>query len=500
MVGMAMRILLFHMNVTDSQAENPGLAIISACLKQKGHKVMGIRVHGQPIDYDSIREFNPDIAGFSAVSAQYKYIKPIADKLTCPVIIGGSHATLVPEKILQDFDMVCVGDGEEAFMTIADKFDKGLDYTDTNNIWTKTKRNEVYPLSIHPDDLPFFDRDLFDQFDTIGKRDYSLTMFAGRGTCAFNCPYCKNNKLHKLYKTKQPYRFRTPNNIFKEIAEVAKRSKIKRIKFVDDLFTMDRDWVLDFCKRYPFDYEWNFLTRVGFLDRELCEALKDGGCGEVRLGIESGSDRVRTEVLNRKMSNEAIVDTIKMIKDAGLRVMTLNILGSPTETKDELMETIKINSVTRPYAMRTSILYPYEGTDMYEMTKDIINVERYANSNTYFDTTPLDLKDITPAEVNRYRHMFRWYVDASSNIEASPIFKALIKCFEALPQDMWLTGEAQKLFDDADSELDKILREKKMEHYVMQGYKNDYCEINYAKETGYDSLFWNLCEKVAEVV
>jgi len=144
----------------------------------------------------AIEKISPDLVALSCPLNIYPFVKQVVKLVKqyfdIPVIIGGGHATLAPDYILanENIDMVCLGEGEEPLVELADKMTSGKDYTDTKNIWFKKKgtiiRNPVRSLLEEIDCLPFPDRDLFYKYGCFSGNVYFV---AGRG-CPYHCTYC----------------------------------------------------------------------------------------------------------------------------------------------------------------------------------------------------------------------------------------------------------------------------------------------------------------------
>jgi radical SAM superfamily enzyme YgiQ (UPF0313 family) len=498
-----MKITLVYPNVGNIPSYNIGLGIIAACLKQKGHEIQGITVYSTDDEDEELEQieteitrFEPDLIGFSSVSNQYHHVKKIISHLrgrgiTTQTLLGGIHATVDPESVLEEgyIDIVCRGEGEEAAVELVEKLERNEDLSDVKNIWFKKDgeitKNDLRPLVEDLGTLPFADSSLFGFQDILEKRDGWLNILVGRG-CPYKCSYCVNHYLQKIHQRNSLYRIRPIDHVLEEIAEIEKAHEIKVINFIDDTFTLRKEWVVQFCEAYAkkFKYPFAILARATNFDREIAQALKKAGCIEVKIGIESGVKRIREEILNRKIPNRVIEDVFKIAKDVGLRAWAFNMIGMPTETKEELLETIKLNAKIRPYIMRVSIIFPYKGTAFYESCKKkgILDESEFFRYSSYFDGTVLKLEHLTEADIVRYKTMFKWYVDAHSDIEESGFFKRLVELFEELPDELWLNGEAKKMVKETDEQVDLLLKTIKKEHYCTRNH----IDLNYSAATNWE--------------
>ena len=367
-----------------------GVEYISASLKRAGHETdmafeadLGgtfyfgsrSRTHGSIIE--KVREFGPDMVLFSSTTQLFPWVKEVSrdikEHFDIPILVGGIHATIQPEEVLSDdhIDMVCVGEGEEAIVELADRMQEEQDYSDTRNIWLKSEngliKNPVRPLIRDLDELPFPDKDLFYKYGCFRKRAYVM---ATRG-CPYNCPYCFNHQLKRIYKdTRSLYvRRRSVGSVIEELNGYRKRYGINSVHFYDDTFTLDEGWVMEFAERYGKEIGLPFycLVRPDHVNERMIEALRKAGCVSMGMGIESGNDHVRNQVLKRNMSNEQILEAARIIKAQGIKLVTFNMFGFPGEDTDQMLDTMRINLDLRPDSLFTFIFYPFPGTDALRM-------------------------------------------------------------------------------------------------------------------------------------
>ena len=179
-----------------------------------------------------------------------------------------------------------------------------------------------------------------------------------------------------------------------------------------------------------------------------------------------------------------MVKAFSAAEQAGLRAWSFNMIGIPTETREEMLTTASLNARIRPYIVRCSIFFPYEGTELYAYAKehDLIKDERAERVSSHLEDSVLDMPQLPREEIVKFKTMFKWYVDAYSDIDAAPFFKSLIELFDKLPEEKWITGEAQELFKEFDGILDKLLRELKMEHYATRRH----LDLNFTKKFNFE--------------
>ncbi len=352
-----------------------GMLYVMGAARAAGHQVDVV-----PDDFEEasrmVSEWRPDFVGYCAYTG---FHKPLIDfnlrlKRDCPDFIsvfGGPHPTFFPEMVkYEGVDAVCRGEGEEAVAELLDAAAKGEDYTRTRNFWFKRNgeiiRNEVRPLERNLEKFAFPARDIFYKFE-VARKSKVRCLVTARG-CPYSCTYCYNYKYKELYKNHggKRVRHRDPDHIIDEVLGIKERYPLQFFYIGTDCFTADKDWVIDFCDKYRRRAGVPFLcsTRPETTNPEVCRALKAAGCITLAMGLETGNEKMRRELLNRRMSNEQIVKAAEYIHEAGIKLYTFNMLGLPGETVDMAFETVKLNQQCKTDYAVTTIFMPYPQTKM----------------------------------------------------------------------------------------------------------------------------------------
>jgi radical SAM superfamily enzyme YgiQ (UPF0313 family) len=320
---------------------------------------------------NKIKNFNPDIVGISMFTGAYKSAKIVAQlaKEINPeikVVIGGPHSTLSPQETLiknNEFDYAIRGEGEYTFLELVQDCPleeiKGLSYKKGNEIIHNQEREFIKDL----DSLPFPARNLFLE----RGRNLNLGNIAtGRG-CPYACRFCASPKLWKRIA-----RLRSSDNVLDELEEVVKKYNQKSISFVDDTFTLNRERTKEICKKIidrKLGIEWRCDTRADRLDEELISLMKEAGCICVRIGVESGSERV-LRLMQKNEKKEDIRKAAVLIKKHGISLTAYFMAGFPGETNEDLRETIDFAKEIEADYYSLGIVSPYYGTDIYFMLKE----------------------------------------------------------------------------------------------------------------------------------
>ena len=364
---------------------------LSSFLKKYGHQCEFLDVGIERRVFREVKEIQPDIIAYSITTGMHRYYLQLNRLLKGSFeflsIFGGPHATFFPEMIEEEgVDIVCRGEGEYPLLELADCLEEGRDMTGIKNLWVKENggvfRNEVRPLIGNLDALPFVDRDLIYKYKKYRNRKGKLVL-TGRG-CPYNCAYCFNHSLKRMYAGKGQYvRKRSVQNVIDEIKELQKKCKVNRIRFIDDCFVLNKEWVIDFCRGYKSQVALPFIcyTRVNLIDEELIRALKDAGCVTVLYAIETGNEYIRNSILRRNISTEQILNVARLIDKYELASYTQNMIGLPDESLEDAFETLRLNIRVKPTYAWVSLFQPYPGTAIYE----------YAKQRGYFSGTVDDI-------------------------------------------------------------------------------------------------------------
>jgi anaerobic magnesium-protoporphyrin IX monomethyl ester cyclase len=369
-----------------------GISIISSVLKDDGHEtklvVLGSNNRWKDNKELVLKEygaFSPDMVCISAVSSQYPFVKKIAYliKDTTPetfIILGGVHPTLNPDEVISGpCDALCVGEGEYPMLELCRSISQNQTPHGIANLWIKqadgkVEKNAPRPFIQDLDALPIPDRSIWTRW-IYEKKEDNLMVMPGRG-CTFNCTYCSNHALRKVASGTYT-RFRSCENVIKELESLHRSfPQYKDVYFEVESMALDIPWSMDLCKRLQafnqsigneLTYRCNCHISPKTIGEDFFLALKDANFTKINMGLESGSVRVREQILKRFYSNEDFFVMLTRARKAGLKVFTFNMLGLPGETLAEHFETVALNRQCQPDMHFTCIFYPYPGTELYDL-------------------------------------------------------------------------------------------------------------------------------------
>jgi len=364
-----------------------GIAYLSSVLKQSGHQTELFHIKDNKDDVNLsawIQGYGPKLIAFTATTNMYPYIKKLAQSIKknmdTPLIIGGIHATLVPEAVCADmiFDFICVGEGEGPLADLCNALDKNQDVSSIRNIWVKTPagytKNSMRPLTEDLDTIPFPDREFMDYANSYDLLRMRRGVFMASRGCSFDCSFCSNHALKELYKDCQVayVRFRGVDNVIAEIKQVLKAYPgIEMIIFHDDCLLLNRTWFKQLLEAYkknialPFDMN----ARVELIDKEGLGLAKQAGLRMLSIGVEHGNENIRKKLLNRNMSNKQIINAFAAAHSLGIKTISYNIVGFPHEKFGDMLETVRLNAQIKTGSVQISIFYPYPGTKLYSIAK-----------------------------------------------------------------------------------------------------------------------------------
>lgn len=371
-------------------------------------------------------KFEPDIIGFTAFSMEIdsalefaSIAKQAVKRVT--IVIGGAHASAVPQSILSNMsvDYIFRGEAEKGFSYFLKNFYSsnklkapGLGYLNGKNIIL----NE--PELINDlDSIPFPDykKMEFEKYPKMYfmRRFPAAPIMSSRG-CPFNCTFCAGHKV-----SGRKWRSRSVKNIIKEIVYLHKEYGIREIDFWDDNFTFDRTRTEEFCrslKTLGEDFTWWCPNGVHLntLDKDLLIKMKESGCYAISFGIESGSERIQKD-MQKRISFKKLREIVEFSYKIGLRTQGFFIIGYPTESEEDILKTIKLSQVL-PFSRASFCLFqPIVGSEIYKYLVEKKVIDEKINTPITCDysktSIPTDyIKDIARIKQLQKRAILSFYL------------------------------------------------------------------------------------------
>ncbi|MFC1623839.1 B12-binding domain-containing radical SAM protein [Candidatus Omnitrophota bacterium] len=467
-----MKILLIHPNKFAHRYVSIGISMVSAVLKQAGNEVLFFDTsrfkENDSADYSDgsvqkmehalqfkpaelprikksdeavmpalhsrIKSFRPDLIGFSATSSEFPYLAKIVrdiKKYRIPTIAGGIHATVFPMDALRidGIDMALVGEGEEAILELTNALQSGRSRSDIRNIYFKNKnriiKNDIRPYIRNLDSLPFMDMDIFDKYHHIGAYHGDLVTYArietGRG-CPYRCNYCINEQLNnKIYgHEKKHIRNKSPRRVTEELKFIDNKIRFDIVRFVDETFTTySIEWLKEFVDLYKseIDKPMVIATHPNRVTPEKMEVLREAHKDiQVTMGVESGNERIRAEVLGRPVSDRSILRAFSICHELGFSTASFNMIGLPGETRDDFLKTIELNVEVGVQTPILSYFYPFTGCKL----RDVCIKEGYLSDELhetdYSISSPMKLPYFPSEEIEGLKRTFVMYVKMDKSL------------------------------------------------------------------------------------
>ncbi len=376
--------------------------------------------------HSEIESLKPGLIGFTATSSDFPQVVTILKqigKYRIPVIVGGAHATVAPLETLavDGVDMVCVGEGEQAILELADDMDSGGHRTDILNIYFK-KGSRIIKNGIRPysdlNSLPFPDLDIFDEYHHVGAYQGKQVIYGrfetARG-CPYKCAYCINKALHGIYShEKRHIRFKSPERVIDELKYGMEKIGFDIFRFVDETFTATPvDRLTEFVDLYrkEIDKPMIIATRPERVNHKIMGIIREAHKNiQVTMGIESGSEDIRKKVCNRHMSNQTIIKAYDVCHEMGFHTASFNMIGLPDETREDFLQTIRLNREARVDQPMLSFFYPFPGTKLRDYCIKNGYLDEELHEIDYAVSSVLAMPQFTNEEIEGLKRTFVLYV------------------------------------------------------------------------------------------
>lgn len=357
-----------------------GLAYIAAVLEKNNIPVKILDANAQNLSVDDVikeaSDWGANIVGVSILTPGHNFTVEIAKKLPPSVIsvAGGPHATAIPEALLKEgFSVVVRGEGEETFLDLA----LGKNFAEISGISFKENgviKNNPDRIPPDPNSLPLPARHLLinngvnKPYFSGGTQHFPWAIITTSRGCPYNCYYC--NKL--IFGRK--IRYRSPENVMKEIDFLVEKYGVKEIDVGDDCFNFDMEraekiFDLLTSRDYKIHLRFSNGIRADKIDEKFLEKAKKAGCSYIAIGVESGSQ----EILDKIPKGESLNDIRKataLIKKAGIPVTGFFIIGLIGDTKETMEKTINFAKELDLNIASFNMAVPYPGTRMWNIIKE----------------------------------------------------------------------------------------------------------------------------------
>lgn len=425
-----------------------GQQYIAASLIQAGHHVTCIdmaAVYHAPTTEDvlrHVREHSPDMIGMTLFTYNARRGYLLAQKLkgmTRLLVAGGPHPTVLPEEPLHHgFDVSVIGEGELAVREITESVEgrlsladiPGIAWRDEEGLHRSTPRaanNELDTLS-----FPMLS---YESYDHSAYTPQGLMVPGGLMTsrgCPARCTFCAN------YVTGRAYRWRSAENVVREMVALRQKHGVTHFPFWDDAFTARRPRLLALCDAIEAEpllkgITWTCITPGNMVKPSDLTRMKAVGCTAVNFGLESGDARI-LRIIQKGTRPERVKASLEAAHGLGMLTIVNFMFGFPEETLESLNNTLQWMKDLAPfthYFNNRGVLVPFPGTSIYDQWKNKFDLHEWwlddakiIDEPNPFVLQPQELQDYLEWDPTLDLDFFRYTPEIREKIAACVRFKA----------------------------------------------------------------------------
>lgn len=351
--------------------------IIDAMALKLDNEALAAIIAGKNPKYLGISACTMDIIAAADLAARIKGVKP-----SIRIIIGGPHITALPQETMDEFpifEIGVIGEGEDTLAELLDVLGgksakvltdvDGLIFRKGNALVTTKPRAFIMDLDALPlpawDLLPDLRRYYFAPAWTMHSGQ-TATIITSRG-CPCQCIYCDRKVFGNVV------RYHSPEYVLEMMRTIHKKYDIGHLRIGDDNFIINKKRlhaICDYLIKEKMMLTWSCLARVDSVDPDMLARMRKAGCWSIAVGVETGSQEIH-DVEKKGVTLERIEDAVAMIRKAGIRTISFNIVGHPLETVETMKKTIEFNKRIKVDEFKTQFMVPFPGTELYQ------NAERY---------------------------------------------------------------------------------------------------------------------------
>jgi radical SAM superfamily enzyme YgiQ (UPF0313 family) len=392
---------------------------------------------------ETIRQFQPDILGVSSVSQNFMIAKSIcalAKNAGIATVVGGVHISMLPESLDENMDCGVIGEGEATMLDIVKAFQQhskldshvlayipGIVYRTKDGVIQKTSHREpIQPL----DRLPMPKRDI------LSVSSQSITsIFSSRG-CPYDCIFCASARYWP------GVRMFSPEYVISELKDIVSHYHPKYISFKDDLFIANKQRlgeIVEFICKEGLNRKIGFFVscRANLVTREIAQLLKKMNVIQASMGLESGCERVLHYLKGGNVTPQQGLAAIEYLSEAHIHTNAAFIIGSPTETKKEVIKTLAYIKKSRLSSFLVYVMTPFPGTPIWDYA---LNKGLVSNSMDFqrlsVDFTPTGTDRIILSDTMSHKELYALYKtfqkEASRRHNRTRLRKILLSPFSGI--------------------------------------------------------------------
>ncbi|MBF0435228.1 MAG: B12-binding domain-containing radical SAM protein [Magnetococcales bacterium] len=418
-----MRFLFIYPNVTRPKTPQMGILALGSYLMHHGVdvRVCDLTLHetDQWVDrvLRDVEHWQPDIVGLSVRTLEFSSALPILEALRKQngnrlLVAGGPHATFVPHELAPYVDYGVIGDGEEACLALAHAMAQGRPerIRDLPNIFFQQSdeliKNPVGPLfdlALAPDPCyALFDERHYTQhcFLRLVPAAQVCGVFEGSRGCPYLCTYCSNAALMEINKgggkwrrEKSGLQLRREMELFRSQYGMDMAYFVDEVVMTSDKRTAElRDCLQD--AKTPFV----FMERPELIRENRVRDLKEAGAYSCSIGIESGDEGFRRQILKRNMPDQKILDSYRMMQAHGIRTHAFIMMGMPEQSEGVMRASVRLLQTIQPDSAQATTFYPLPATELYDKVVEMGIFDPNVRPSNYYSLSALNY---TPAHKDR---------------------------------------------------------------------------------------------------
>ena len=379
-----------------------GLGYLATITQNLGHNVNLIDAEALGLSLEqSVNEVisqSPDLVGINLITPTFNLSKQIIQRIKqkrpkTKIIVGGTHATINPEQSLKQIpeaDILIRGEGELTLTELLNNnlnpfLIKGVSYKKNHKIINNQDREKIQNLDV----LPFINRDFFIDDPHQNNRNLKSVIMGSRG-CPYTCSFCS-----APLTSGRKIRTRSIENIVDEMEMLKQEHGIDSVHFLDNDFIYNKDRILglaDELRARNLNINWRALARTDIIARfggDFLKKIKKSGCYQLVFGIESGSQRI-LDLMKKGTNPEQARQAVQLCKDVGIKTKAYYMFGYPTETLEEMNQTLNLAKELNTDTACFVLAKAYPSTEMYNSLRKQYSDKQLQAYNHLQDQVSLD--------------------------------------------------------------------------------------------------------------
>ncbi|MFC1848654.1 radical SAM protein [candidate division CSSED10-310 bacterium] len=323
-----------------------------------------------------LREFKPELIGITSLTVSVEAVCKITTLIkewhkNVPVVWGGVHPTFETEACLKEpgVDFVIRGEGEISFRELCRQLTfSEPDFQAVPGLSLVVNQKVVHTKA--PDLISNLDQFFPPRRDVdFFSERYSPvawgSIMASRG-CPWQCTFCSSPRFWQ-----RKLRYREPIHVFNEIKTIVSQGLTRHFTFWDDSFTANSRQVTEMCQLiidHGLKITWKTATRTDLINDDLLRKMRQAGCIQLQIGIETGSPSMATR-LKKDVDPHKSIEAVEKIKKYGIGSGAFFMAGFPDETKKDLEDTYRLMRNLDTDEIVLNVFDPMPGSEYYQEMK-----------------------------------------------------------------------------------------------------------------------------------